>query len=63
MCLKFEKEDYYLNDQGSMVLTEIYHIKKGSCCGCKCTHCPYWPQYKKSNKNLIYNVKTRPAGL
>ena len=36
-----EGEDYYLNDQGYVVLTELYHLKKGYCCGNGCTHCPY----------------------
>lgn len=63
MCLKFEKEDFYLNDKGLMVLTEKYHIKKGSCCGGKCKHCPYWPPYQKSNKELREDVHIGPTRL
>lgn len=33
--------DYYLNAEGKMVLTEKYLLKKGSCCGSGCLHCPY----------------------
>ena len=33
--------DYYLNEDGLMVLTEIFHLKKGFCCGNGCRHCPY----------------------
>ncbi len=36
-----EKEDYYLNDQGLMVFTERYHLKRGYCCENNCKHCPY----------------------
>ncbi|HEX2535731.1 MAG TPA: DUF5522 domain-containing protein [Chitinophagaceae bacterium] len=36
-----EGEDYYLNEQGLMVLTEKYHLGKGFCCGNGCRHCPY----------------------
>lgn len=36
-----EGEDFYYNDQGYMVLTEKFHLKKGFCCGNGCKHCPY----------------------
>ena len=36
-----EGEDYYFNEQGYIVLTEKYHLQKGSCCGNGCRHCPY----------------------
>lgn len=39
-----EGEDYYYNEEGYIVLTEKYHLKKGYCCGNGCRHCPY--QYK-----------------
>lgn len=33
--------DYYYNEHGYMVLTEAYHLERGSCCGNGCKHCPY----------------------
>ena len=36
-----EGEDFYYNDQGYIVLTEQFHLKKGYCCGNGCKHCPY----------------------
>lgn len=33
--------DYYINQKGYIVLTEKYHLEKGSCCGMGCLHCPY----------------------
>ena len=36
-----EEGDYYFNEQGFMVFTEKYHLKRGFCCGSKCKHCPY----------------------
>ena len=33
--------DYYFNKDGLMVLTEVFHLKKGFCCGNGCMHCPY----------------------
>ena len=36
-----EGEDYYFNQDGLMVLTAAFHLKKGFCCGNGCKHCPY----------------------
>lgn len=36
-----EGEDFYYNEQGFVVLTAAYHLKKGYCCGNGCKHCPY----------------------
>lgn len=36
-----EGEDYYLDENGLMVLTAAFHLKKGFCCGNGCKHCPY----------------------
>ncbi len=35
-----EGEDYYLED-GCLVFTEAYHLKRGYCCGTGCRHCPW----------------------
>ena len=32
--------DYYFDD-GLMVLTALYLLKRGYCCGNGCRHCPY----------------------
>jgi hypothetical protein len=32
--------DYYV-EKGNFVFTEWYHLKRGSCCGNGCRHCPY----------------------
>lgn len=37
---KLLPQDFYWED-GNMVLTEQYHLKRGSCCGSGCRHCPY----------------------
>jgi hypothetical protein len=36
-----EGDDYYFNEDGYIVLTEKYHLKKGYCCGNGCRHCPF----------------------
>jgi Family of unknown function (DUF5522) len=33
-------EDYYF-ENGFMVFTEVFHLKRGSCCRSSCRHCPY----------------------
>jgi hypothetical protein len=49
-----EKEEYYINEDGLLVFTEYYHLKRGYCCGCACKHCPYGhanvPADKKKKK-------------
>lgn len=44
---ELDSEDYYLNEEGYIVFTEKYHLKRGHCCKGGCKHCPYG-----------YNVKT-----
>jgi hypothetical protein len=44
-----EKNDdvvYYYMENGLVVFTEAYHLKKGYCCKNNCRHCPYG--FKKS---------------
>lgn len=36
-----EGEDYYFNEDGLMVFTRAYHLKRGKCCKNKCKHCPW----------------------
>jgi len=36
-----EGVDYYTDEQGYLVFTEAYHLRRGSCCGQGCRHCPY----------------------
>jgi len=35
-----EPEDYYYEGP-NLVFTAAYHLKRGSCCGSGCRHCPY----------------------
>jgi hypothetical protein len=37
---QLEPEDYYFEGP-NMVFTAAYHLKRGSCCGSGCRHCPY----------------------
>jgi len=44
--------DFYYDKGGRMVMTEVYHKRRGSCCGNGCLHCPYEPKYERGNSNL-----------
>ena len=35
-----KQADYYF-ENGLMVMTKAYHLKRGYCCGSKCRHCPF----------------------
>jgi hypothetical protein len=56
--------DYYFNEDGLMVLTEVFHLKKGFCCGNGCKHCPY--EYENvpepGRTKLIELKKAKEAG-
>jgi hypothetical protein len=35
-----EPEDFYY-ENGLLVFTAAYHLKRGSCCNSGCRHCPF----------------------
>ncbi|MBS1789527.1 MAG: hypothetical protein JST85_17515 [Acidobacteria bacterium] len=41
-----ENEDFYW-EGGFLVFTANYHLRRGSCCGSGCRHCPYDPRWTK----------------
>ncbi len=38
--IRLEPGDFYIDGE-YMVFTAAYHLKRGSCCGSGCRHCPY----------------------
>ena len=50
-----EGVDFYLNEQGYKVFTEIFHLKRGYCCKNGCKHCAFGYNNKldKTIKNAI----------
>ncbi len=38
---KVKGEELWYFENGLMVFTEAYHLKRGYCCGNGCRHCPY----------------------
>jgi hypothetical protein len=50
------KPDYYF-ERGLLVYTADFHLKRGSCCGSGCRHCPFIPPYFKGS-TVAGNTKT-----
>ena len=44
---------FYMNEDGYIVLTEKYHLEKGSCCGIGCLHCPY--NYENVRNHVVHS--------
>lgn len=42
--------DYYFSEEGYLVFTEQYHLKRGYCCQSGCRHCPYGNSPKDRKK-------------
>ncbi|HJY64120.1 MAG TPA: DUF5522 domain-containing protein, partial [Ignavibacteria bacterium] len=38
---QLDPEDFYKTEEGYIVFTEKYHLKRGFCCQNGCKHCPY----------------------
>ena len=38
---KLSEEDYYVSEEGYIIFTEKYHLKRGYCCKSNCKHCPF----------------------
>jgi hypothetical protein len=46
-----DPEDFYHSEEGYIVFTEKYHLKKGYCCENGCKHCPYGFKKSKDQAN------------
>jgi hypothetical protein len=47
-----DQPDYYFEyfENGLLVYTAAYLLKRGSCCGSGCRHCPYEPQHVEGSQ-------------
>lgn len=55
-----EGEDYYVNEEGKMVLTEKYHLQRGYCCSNGCRHCPYdYENVPEPKKTQLLNERKK----
>ena len=41
--------DWYF-ENGLLVYTAAHHLRRGSCCGSGCRHCPYEPRHVEGNQ-------------
>ncbi|RLS35336.1 MAG: hypothetical protein DWH79_02355 [Planctomycetota bacterium] len=41
-----DEPDFYW-EGGFVVFRASHHLKRGSCCGSGCRHCPFWPRHRK----------------
>jgi hypothetical protein len=48
--LGLQPGDYYFSEEGYLVFTEQYHLKRGYCCQSGCRHCPYEFHARKKEK-------------
>lgn len=46
-----QQPDWYM-ENGLLVYTAAYHLKRGSCCGSGCRHCPYAPKHIAGNTKV-----------
>jgi hypothetical protein len=46
-----EPPDYYF-ENGLLVYTAAYHLKRGHCCGSGCRHCPYEPRHTEGSDKV-----------
>ena len=50
---ELEEGDYYRSEEGYIVFTEQYLLKRGFCCENACRHCPYGFKKTKRIKNYF----------
>jgi hypothetical protein len=48
---KKNSDPYFYMENGLVVFTEAYHLKRGHCCKSNCRHCPYG--FKKEDDNKL----------
>jgi hypothetical protein len=51
---KLLPSDYYMEGD-RLIFTEEFHIRRGSCCGNYCRHCPYDPKHNRGSISLRKN--------
>ena len=56
-CFSEIEKDFYL-ENGDVIMTEQYHVKRGSCCGSGCRHCPFSPPHQFMNNKLREDIET-----
>jgi hypothetical protein len=55
-----DEPDYYF-EHGLLVYTAAFHLKRGSCCGSGCRHCPYEPKHVEGNQAVQSVYRRAPS--
>jgi hypothetical protein len=58
-----EGRDYYFNEEGYMVLTELFLKERGYCCNMGCLHCPYKKTQTLPEEDFKNTPETSEGGL
>lgn len=51
--------EYFYFENGLMIFTEKYHLRRGYCCQSGCRHCPYGFRKETSDARLQTKDKSR----
>jgi hypothetical protein len=58
--------DFYYNEDGYVVLTAAFLLKRGYCCGNGCRHCPYnyekVPEPRRTNLLATRKLNNKEKG-
>lgn len=46
-----DRPDWHV-ENGLLVYTAAYHLKRGFCCGSGCRHCPYEPRHVEGSTEV-----------
>ena len=49
---KAPQQPQWYFENGLLVYTAAYHLKRGRCCGSGCRHCPYEPKHVEGTTNV-----------
>lgn len=58
--LPSDKPDHYF-ENGLLVYTAAHHLRRGSCCGSGCPHCPYEPRHVEGNQAVQSVYRRAPS--
>ena len=56
---KLEADEFYYSEEGFIIFTEAYHLKRGYCCKNHCKHCPYGFDKKRGVASCYSNKEIK----
>ena len=58
---QLDDDEYYYSEEGYIVFTEKYLLKRGYCCQNGCKHCPYG--FKKNEGRITQDKKMKTTSM